>query len=79
MSEKPIVRFVVQERMEGKEWKDDPDQPDDYTHGFTQAKWWMEDDNRTCRGHETAYKHRIIERIEKQLWPESNQEARNDR
>ena len=34
--------FIVQERYNGGEWRDDPDQPDDYTHGFDQAKWWME-------------------------------------
>ena len=65
-----LVRlFIVQERFNEGEWLDDPDQPDDYTHGFDQAKWWMENDNKTCRGHETTYEHRIIERTETQVWP----------
>ena len=66
----PIVRqFIVQEQFREGEWLDDPDQPDDYTHGFEQAKWWMENDNKTCRGHATTYAHRIIERTESQVWP----------
>jgi hypothetical protein len=78
----PVVRlFIVQERYNGGEWLDDPDQPDDYTHGFDQAKWWMENDNKTCRGHETTYEHRIVERTETQVWPNpvvSGQAARNE-
>ena len=64
-----IVRqFIVQEQFRKGEWMDDPDQPEDYKHGLNQAKWWMENDNKTCFGHEKTYEHRIIERIETQAW-----------
>ena len=73
----PVVRlFIVQERYNGGEWLDDPDQPDGRTHGFEQAKWWMENDNKMCRGHETTYEHRIVERTETQVWP--NKEVDRD-
>jgi len=76
----PVVRlFIVQERYNGDEWLDDPDQPDDYTHGFDQAKWWMENDNKTCRGHETTYEHRIVERTETQVWPNAEAHGRRSR
>ena len=75
-----LVRlFIVQERFNEGEWLDDPDQPDDYAHGFDQAKWWMENDNKTCRGHETTYEHRIIERTETQVWPNRKAERRRER
>ena len=64
-----VRQFIVQERFNEGEWMDDPDQPDDYAHGFEQAKWWMENDNKTCMGHETTYEHRIVERTETQVWP----------
>lgn len=68
-----VVRlFIVQERYNGGEWLDDPDQPDDRTHGFDQAKWWLENDNKMCRGHETTYEHRIVERTETQVWPNAH-------
>jgi len=71
-----VRQFIVQERFNEGEWMDDPDQPDDYTHGFEQAKWWMENDNKTCMGHETTYEHRIIERTETQVWPNAAAHSR---
>lgn len=70
-----VRQFIVQERFRDGEWLDDPDQPDDYTHGFDQAKWWMDDDNKKCRGHENTYAHRIVERTESQVWPNAQTSA----
>jgi hypothetical protein len=61
--------FIVQERRSGGKWQDDPDQPDVHTHGFEQAKQWMEDDNKWFCGHALDYEHRIIERVETQVYP----------
>jgi hypothetical protein len=63
--------FIVQERYKGGPWLDDPDQPDNYMHDYVRAKHWMDRDNYECHGHTMTYEHRIIERTETQVWPNS--------
>lgn len=72
-----MSRFIVQERFGDGEWLDDPDQPEACTHGLEQAQRWLEDDNKSCSGHDTTYAHRIIERLECAVWPQA--EAQSDR